>query len=220
LGDEDVNLGKLKSLLDDKKIPAPMEPRKVVRIEAENFRTLENFTVEDRSSRSASHRLSVRRAKADAGRIRTPFDQPYTADSALYDVEVRYSDEKGGRCQFSLFVNGVQKGAPWPASKDTGEWTTHTIEGVTVASGDEIMVEVQRDAGESGKLARLTSGGLDYVQLNHKGRVSGSFPSLKSRFSFSGPLDDPDGPLPNPRGMELQVCPSAQGDAGRLTEIM
>ena len=31
---------------------------------------------------------------------------------------------------------------------------------------------------------------------------------------------DPDGPLPNPRGMELQVCPSAQGDAGRLTEIM
>ncbi len=31
---------------------------------------------------------------------------------------------------------------------------------------------------------------------------------------------NPDGPLPNPRGMELQVCPSAQGDAGRLTEIM
>ncbi len=31
---------------------------------------------------------------------------------------------------------------------------------------------------------------------------------------------DPDGPLPNPRGMELQVCPSAAGTAGRLTEIM
>jgi hypothetical protein len=40
---------------------------------------------------------------------------------------------------------------------------------VTIASGDEIMVEVRGGAGESGKLARLTSGGLGYVQLNHKG---------------------------------------------------
>ena len=31
---------------------------------------------------------------------------------------------------------------------------------------------------------------------------------------------DPDGPLPNPRGMELQACPSVEGAPGRLTEIM
>lgn len=164
-GDEDADLGKLKSLLDDKKVPAPMDPRKTVRIEAENFRTLDNFTVEDRSDRGASHRLSVRRAKAGAGRIRTPFDQPYTADSALYDIEVRYLDEKGAPCQFSLSVNGVQKGASWSASKDTGGWATHTITDVAVVSGDEIMVEVQSNAAESGK--------LDYVQLNYKGRNPG-----------------------------------------------
>ena len=99
-GDEDADLGKLKSLLDDRKIPAPMDPRAEVRIEAENFRTLDNYTVEDRNDRGASHRLSVKLANIAAGRIRTPFDQPYTADSALYDVEVRYFDEKGGRCQF------------------------------------------------------------------------------------------------------------------------
>ena len=174
-GDEDADLGKLKNLLDDKKVPAPTDPRKAVRIEAENFKTLDNFTVDERNSRSASHRLSVRRTKAGPGRIRTPFDQPYTAESALYDVEVRYMDEKGGRCQFSLSVNGVQKGAPWSASKDTGEWTTHTIEGVTVASGDEIMVEVggSLKAEGFGDGSAATIAGLDYVQLNYKGRNPG-----------------------------------------------
>lgn len=159
--DEDANLNKLKSLLDDKKIPAPMDPRKIVRIEAENFRTLENFRVDERNSRSASHRLSVRLAKAGAGRVHTPFDQPYTADSALYDVEVRYVDEKGGQCKFVLCVAGTQKGAPWSASKNSGEWATHTIPDVVIASGDEIMVEVQNNQTESGM--------LDYVQLNYKG---------------------------------------------------
>jgi hypothetical protein len=95
------------------------------------------------------------------GHIRTPFDQPYTADRALYDVEVRYFDEKAGQCQFALYVRGVQKGLAWQASKDSGEWMTHTISNVTIGSGDEIMVEIKADAGEYGK--------LDYVQLNYKG---------------------------------------------------
>ena len=164
-GDEDADLGKLKSLLDEKKVPAPMDRRKAVRIEAENFRTLDNFAVDGRSDRSASHRLSVRRAKAGPGSIRTPFDQPYTADSALYDVEVRYLDEKSGQCKFSLSVNGVQKGVSWSTSKDTGEWTTHIITDVAVANGDEIMVVAQGDTAESVK--------LDYVQLNYKGRSPG-----------------------------------------------
>ena len=30
---------------------------------------------------------------------------------------------------------------------------------------------------------------------------------------------DPDGPMPNGRGLDLKVMPSAEGDAGRLTEI-
>ena len=95
------------------------------------------------------------------GHIRTPFDQPYTADRALYDVDVRYFDEKDDRCQFGLYVNGVHKGSLWDASKDSGEWTTHTVSNVTIGSGDEIMVEIKTDAGEYGK--------LDYLQLNYKG---------------------------------------------------
>jgi hypothetical protein len=182
-GDENADLGKLKSLLDDKKAPAPMKPRREVRIEAENFRTLEDYTVENRNDRRASHRLSARLTNMSTGRIRTPLDQPYTADKALYDVEVRYFDEKAGRCRFGLYVNDVQKGSPWHASKDSGEWTTHTISDVTIGSGDEIMVEVKADPGEHGK--------LDYVQLNYKGSSSTSSASVKSRFSAGGPLDDP-----------------------------
>lgn len=182
-GDENADLGKLQSLLDDKKVPASMMPRKEVRIEAENFRTLENYTVENHNDRSASHRLSVRLTNMATGYIRTPFDQPYTADRALYDVDVRYFDEKPGRCQFALYVNGVQKGSAWQASKDSGEWTTHKVSDISIGSGDEIMVEVKTGSGEYGK--------LDYVQLNYKGSSSIPSKSSKSRFSATGPLDNP-----------------------------
>ncbi len=183
-GDEDANLTKLKSLLDDGKIPAPVEPRKYVRIEAENFRTLDNYVVEQRNDRRASHRLSVKLAKVTAGYISTPFDQPYTAGSGHYDVDVRYFDERDGRCHYGLYVNGVRKGISWHASEDGEEWMTHTIEDIAVNSGDEIMVKVLGDSGEYGK--------LDYVQLNYRSpgfNVSGSSYSL---FSAGEPLDDPD----------------------------
>ncbi|KPK39021.1 MAG: hypothetical protein AMJ65_12115, partial [Phycisphaerae bacterium SG8_4] len=120
-GDEDADLVKLKSLLDDKKIPVALDPRDYVRIEAENFLTLNNFDVEDRNDRRASHRLSVRLAGRDRGRIRTPFNQPYTADSGCYDVDVRYFNVKEGRCRLSLHVNGARQGDTWDTSrKDDG----------------------------------------------------------------------------------------------------
>jgi hypothetical protein len=182
-GDEDADLGKLKSLLDDKKVPAPTDPRQQIRIEAENFRTLDNYAVEPSNDRSVSHRLSVRQAKVGAGCIRTPFDQPYAADSALYDVEIRYFDQKNGPCRFTLYVNGKPQGSPWSASGDSEQWTTHTIADVTVATGDEIMVEVSRvdpavlpdRPSNRGQDARGTtqSGKMDYIQLNYKGRHSG-----------------------------------------------
>jgi len=193
-GDEDADLAKLESLLDDKKVPAPIEPRKYVRIEAENFRTLDNYAVEHRNDRRASHRLSVRLARAAAGRIRTPFNQPYTADSGRYDVDIRYFDEEDGRCQLALYVNGVQKGDSWYASKNNEEWTTRTVSDVAIKSGDEIMVEVRGDSGEYGK--------LDYVELNYKARAWHGLPAPPKGVLWSentakmavppGPLDDPD----------------------------
>jgi len=183
-GDEDADLAKLESLLDDKKVPAPIETRKYVRIEAENFRTLDNYAVEHRNDRRASHRLSVRLASIAAGRIRTPFNQPYTADSGRYDVDIRYFDEEDGRCRLALYVNGVQKGDSWYASKNNEEWTTRTVPDVAIKSGDEIMVDVRGDSTEYGK--------LDYVELNYRNPGPVVSSSSSSAFSGSGPLDDPD----------------------------
>ncbi len=193
-GDEDADLAKLKSLLDDKKVPAPIDPRKHVRIEAENFRIIDNYVVEHRNDRRASHRLSVRLASiapkgvpfGTAGRIRTPFNQPYTADSGLYDIDIRYFDGEDGRCRFGLYINGMQKGFPWYASKDSEQWTTHTIENIVIKSGDEIMVEVQGDSGEYGK--------LDYVQLNYKAQAWHGLGARENTAKMTvppGPLDDP-----------------------------
>lgn len=159
-GDEDADLTKLKSLLDDKKLPAPMDPRDHVRIEAENFLDLDNFEVEHRSDRRASHRLSVRLAGKGRGRIRTPFNQPYTAQNASYDVEVRYFDAKAGPSRLVLMVNGSRQGDFWAGSKNNDEWTTQTIPDVTVSSGDQIVVVAQGDGPGFAK--------LDYVQLNRK----------------------------------------------------
>jgi hypothetical protein len=180
-GDEDANLIKLKRLLDDKRIPAPMNPRKYVRIEAENFRTLDNYTVEHRNDRRASHRLSVRLTNPSTGQISTPFDQPYTMGNGHYDVDIRYFDEKDGQCRFGLYVNDIQKGSFWYTSEDCEQWMTHTIEDIKVNRGDEIMVKVLAGSGEYGK--------LDYVQLSY--RSPGTNVS-SSPFSASGPLDDPD----------------------------
>ena len=167
-GDEDANLTKLKSLLDDKKIPAPMDPRDSVRFEAENFLALDNFEVEHRNDRRTSHRLSVRLAKNGRGRIRTPFNQPYTAESGRYDIDVRYFDAKKGRCRLGLMINGSRQGDVWSASNNNDEWTTQTIPNISVKSGDEIEV---RARGRDGGYTKL-----DYVQFNRKDAASDSPP--------------------------------------------
>ena len=180
-GDEDANLTKYKNLLIHKKIPAPMNPRKHIRIEAENFSTFKNFAVENRNDRCASHRLNVKLTNIRTGHISTPFNQPYTAHSGRYDVEIRYYDERAGSPRFVFYINGIKKGNSWDASNDNNQWNTHTISDVTVKHGDEIKVEVLGDSRKYGE--------IDYIQLNYKDKGTGS---SKSYFSATGPLDDPD----------------------------
>jgi len=158
-GDEESEITKLIKLLDGNTIPTPIGARKNVRIEAENFRTLDNYEVEQRNDRSASHRLSTRLVSVTTGRIRTPFNQFYTADSGRYNVDIRYFDEEDGRSEFRFYVNGIRKGDTWNASGDDKSWKTRTISDVIINTGDEIIVEVRGDSGEYGK--------LDYVQLNY-----------------------------------------------------
>ncbi|MCU0917266.1 MAG: hypothetical protein MUC88_22285 [Planctomycetes bacterium] len=159
-GDEEATAAKLRAVLAGKRLPAPADPRKAIRIEAENFPEWENVEMERRGYRSASHRLSVRLPKVGTGRIRTSFDEPYAADRGLYDVEVRYSDEERGGARLALCVNGVQQDASWTASADTTAWQSRTVAGVTINAGDEIMIEVQGDGRETTR--------LDFVQLHYR----------------------------------------------------
>jgi len=172
-GDEDADLGKLRSLLADKKMPRIAKQRNAVRLEAENFRYLDGYKV-GYNDRKASHRLCVGLKSIGAGSIRTTFNDIYAA-GGRYDVEVRYFDEQHGRCRFSLYVNGTQEGTAWRASADNENWRTQTIPNVVINPSDEIAIAVQGDAGEYGR--------LDYVQLNYRG--PGSNPS------GAGSLDDP-----------------------------
>ncbi|OHB77012.1 MAG: hypothetical protein A2Z25_22510 [Planctomycetes bacterium RBG_16_55_9] len=180
MGDEEATPAKLKAVLDDKRLPAPVDPRRQVRIETENFRTFENFQIDNRNDRNASHRLSVKQSKAGPGRIRTLFDQPYAAAKGLYDVEVSYFADNAAGSELKLCVNGDQKGRSWTTSANTNGWQSETLANVAVNTGDEIMVEVRADTGQAAR--------LDYVQLNYIARSSGTAGSQ----TITSPLDDPD----------------------------
>jgi len=180
-GDQQATPEKLKPVLNDGKLPAPAGPRDQVRIEAENFQIIENYELENRNDRRASHRLSVRQSKSGTGRIRTLFDRPYTVDSGLCDVEIRHFDGKDGRSELRLYVNGVQKGRSRTASADTDSWRNTTVSGVTIRTGDDIMVQVRADGGETGR--------LDYVQLNYRSPASNA---SRSPSADRETLDDTD----------------------------
>lgn len=173
-GDEEGSPAKLRKVFEDHVLPIPLEPRGSVRLEAENFVTFENFELENRNDRTASHRLEAKLTGAE-GRISTTFDEPYTA-AGLYDVSVRYSNETAGRTRLRLLINGAAKGQSWEAGAGKARWDSHTVPALRIQPGDTIAVEATAEGTES--TARL-----DYVQLNLKGGAV--------RFRVTGPLDDP-----------------------------
>jgi hypothetical protein len=159
-GDEEGDPEKLRKLLVANEVPAPVAARKTIRLEAENFRTLENYALEFLDDRDVSHRINIKLTGAN-GRMQTPFQELFSGGGGTYDVEIRYLDEKQGRSRLALYVNGVLQGKPWQASLDDGAWKIHTIPNLKIKMGDAIAVEVKQDGSEAGK--------LDYVQLTRTG---------------------------------------------------
>ncbi len=143
--------------------PSAKNPRTSVRIEAENFLALKNLLLEFKhKNRSVSHRIHVELEEgASTGRMKTPFEQPYTAAHGRYNVEVRYFDDAQGTSQYKFWSNGYQEGFSWLADEDDDAWKTKTISGVDIHAGDELMLSVERDKDE---LVRV-----DYLQLNYLG---------------------------------------------------
>jgi hypothetical protein len=168
-GDEDSEMEKVRKLLEDHVIPSPLNPRKHIRFEAENFLTLDGFEVEHKNDRAVSHRVNLRPVGPRAN-MKTPFEQPYMAEAGEYDVEVRYFDGTGNTA-YEFAVNDRTQGQAWIAPASGQGWITHTIRGVSIHQGDELSVNVRAASGETGR--------LDYVQVTYIG--PGVIPSSASR---------------------------------------
>jgi hypothetical protein len=159
-GDETATLAKLESLLDKRIRPQLVMPRTTIRMEAENFVTLQNYAVVF-GDRRASKRLKVRGAQNATGIIRTKFKELYAVPEGRYDVEVRYYDAVGGQSTFQLKINGVNVGASWLANAESNTWRSRTIANLTVRGGDDLEVAVRTSGTELGE--------LDYLGLRFRG---------------------------------------------------
>jgi predicted amidohydrolase len=152
-GDEECDPVKLKRLLDDHQVPPPVTARRLVRLEAENFRHIEGFAVDDRKDKGASHQLSLV-ANKNTGRIRTRVGEPFMC-AGKYEAVIRYhsAPAQGGR--FTFFINGTPRGSSWTAAAGDSGWASQTVSNVDLRIGDEIRVDIEGPGSR-----------LDFVQFN------------------------------------------------------
>ncbi len=184
-GDEECDPAKLKRLLADHQPPSRATVRPRVRIEAENFRHLEGFVVDDRHDRAVSHRLNLRLDGVTTGRIRTRFDELFTETAGRYDIEIRTFDEKGATSRFVFLLNGRPRGEPWSTTGAGRGWSSHLIRAIDVKSGDELRLDVEGSSGQ-----------VDFIQLNLPGTaVEPPTPVARPRVS------NPPAPRPTAIGM-------------------
>jgi hypothetical protein len=149
-GDELCDPLKIRQLLEDHRVPVPVSARTKIRLEAENFRTLEGCAVEMSESGAASQGLKVRVSPgAGSAILRTTFNELF-AKAGHYDVEIRFRAEKSA--QFALSVNDQPRGS---CQGSASEWTSQIIRDVEVRLGDQLSLEVKG-----------SSCTVDYVQLN------------------------------------------------------
>jgi hypothetical protein len=192
-GDEECTPAKLESLLEKRRPLHGPATRASVRLEAENFRHLEGFTVDDKGDRDASHRLSVA-AAAPTGRIRTCFDEPFAKAAGRYDVEVRHRGQKGATSQCSFFVNGVARGATWSLTGESVGWTSRLIPDVEIKQGDELRLDVQGGAGRVDFVQLTASGARMSIATDApaRGAAAAAIAStpLPAQGTTTGPLDD------------------------------
>ncbi|MEX1241643.1 MAG: hypothetical protein WEB30_18110 [Cyclobacteriaceae bacterium] len=156
MGDEEPDHKKLKYLLDDKKVASPVDRRKRVRLEAENFTNLRDFEVEYIGDREASQQMSVKYSGKAYGQISTHFREIHVPESSHYDIDVRilYGPDRKG--EYELYINGGLKSTYWTTT-NLRRWQTKTFRNIPVKLGDEITIKVKSDMPGGIK--------LDYVEL-------------------------------------------------------
>ncbi|MDA0194482.1 MAG: hypothetical protein O2887_05770 [Bacteroidetes bacterium] len=172
-GDEQSEIKKLRTLLENGDTSGRLTFRNQIRLEAENFTNLWNFEVEYLDDRKASQRINLK-MNSSSGGISTLLKEPYLATSGRYDIDVRYLDGDQGGINYSLWINGYPSGR-WPSLVNEDGWVTNTISNVVISTDDEIEIQVESESKNEVK--------LDYVQLNRLEPFS---------IPEGTPLDDPE----------------------------
>ena len=142
-GDEETDVAKLKRLIYDHIAPSRWPPGKMCGWKRRISVTSRATKSTEKNDRAVSHRLHLKSDGNQPARIRTRFDEPYTASQGRYDVEVRYRGEQGKACRFALFVNGTAWGIGWESSGES--WATHTLNSVEIRATDTIAVQAEGD---------------------------------------------------------------------------
>jgi hypothetical protein len=158
-GDETCDPQKLAALLDRGQKPRPIAIRPTIRLEAENFRVLENCEPAE-ARRQASQNVMVRQSGAATGLIRTEFNEIHTAQSGRYAVAVQCR-ARGGEATFALRINGALHRAEWRVSSSGNAWKSHAVKEVLLSQGDAIEVSVRTDGAGRGE--------IDFVELTYLG---------------------------------------------------
>ena len=86
-------------------------------------------------------------------------DEPYMADRAVYDVEIRCRAAGAKAAGFALLVNGTEAGPGWKVEPAGREWRSHVVKNVLLNRGDQLaVVEKESTAGA----------GLDFIELKKR----------------------------------------------------
>lgn len=139
-----------------------MAQNETIRIEAENFENLGDYTIENKAG--ASEFKVIRAASEDAfSAATTQFAHP----SGIYTLNVAYLDEGDGAATYKVLVNGtiVTSWIGDQVPKDD-EFVVRNIPGVSILTGQTIELQSNRESGEWGR--------IDYIDFDLEVSDNGS----------------------------------------------
>lgn len=129
-------------------------------IEAENLIIDGDYVVQTHSIASGGAFVEIGVANGE-GTI--AISTSFTGADGLYDIAVKYFDESDGLADYSLTLNGLEV-ASWVANRNDGNSsfvaantiTTHTISGLELSAGDQLVLTGHREGGESARVDNFT----------------------------------------------------------------
>jgi len=125
-GDEEATIEKVRAVLERGQRPVPVRYRRKIRLEAENFTSIQGFQLVD-TDREASHQLHVK-LNGREGELDTRYSQPYAPPRGKFRASIRY--RAAGRCQVRIQADGSPNiGAePLPATTRWSDWHSRAFE--------------------------------------------------------------------------------------------